>query len=524
MQDLKKLFLFLAVISLFSSGIVSTAPAFADDDDDEKKKDKNKDKITKLQKECAKEPKKPYKIKPECELLNLINDSAPDPRADSFFDVFFDIENYSVDSFFDIFTELQTSSSRADSFFDVFFDIENYSVDSFFDIFTELQTDVDTIETEIVALDLRGESCPDGEILTGVNLDGTLACTPSGTGNPFVDIQQNIDDKTSEIMQIQTDMVSISSGIANFQSQLDDLLLSPSERQACVSSGHAYPPGDPRIHPDYPSCTYNDRPAADVLLQQISDLQLQLDLLNEQLVDSKFELMVLQTLQNQLDNSGDPIPDCNDANLCTIDFFDPTSGMCANLPNDGLSCNDGDVTTQNDVCGASMCVGTPIICDDGNPDTVDSLDMLTGECIFTLIDNDGDGFGPSVDCDDNNPVVNPNAIEVVGDGIDNNCDGITDNLAPIVNAGLDQIVPHGSQDVCTTTFVGTASDPDGDSLTFQWSKTGGFNVNFDSQNSLTTDVSLIPIRPTVTYTSIITLTVSDGLQSSSDSVLFTCTP
>ena len=111
MHDLKKLFLFLAVISLFSSGIVSTAPAFADDDDDEKKKDKNKDKITKLQKECAKEPKKPYKIKPECELLNLINDSAPDPRADSFFDVFFDVESYSVDSFFDIFTELQTSSS-----------------------------------------------------------------------------------------------------------------------------------------------------------------------------------------------------------------------------------------------------------------------------------------------------------------------------------------------------------------------------------------------------------------------------
>jgi len=492
-KDLEKLFLFLAVAALFTSGIAAGTPVFADDDDDEKKKDKNKDKnkdkITKLQKECAKEPKKPYKIKPECELLNLINDSAPDPRTDSFFDVFFDVENYSVDSFFDIFTELQT--------------------------------DVDTIETEIVALDLRGESCPDGEILTGINLDGTLACIPEEQGtNPFVDLQSQIDNKILELSQIQSDIVSVQSGIDNFQSQLNGLTLTPSQLQECVSTGRLPPE---QRHPDYPQCQFHDRPAALTLIQQISDLQLQLDLLNEQLEDCQFELMVLETLQNQFDNSSTP-PNCDDVNICTIDFFDSTTGMCANLPNDGLSCNDGDITTQNDVCGASMCVGTPIICDDGNPDTVDSLDMLTGECIFTLIDNDGDGFGPSVDCNDSNPAVNPNAIEVVGDGIDNNCDGITDNLPPIVNAGLDQIVSHGSQDSCVTTFVGTASDPDGDSLTLQWSKTGGFNVNFDSPNSSTTDVNLIPPRSTLSYTSTITLTVSDGLQSSSDSVLFTCTP
>ena len=41
-------------------------------------------------------------------------------------------------------------------------------------------------------------------------------------------------------------------------------------------------------------------------------------------------------------------------------------------------------------------------------------------------DKDGDGFGPCQgDCDDNNPEVNPIAIEVL-DGTDNNCDGIVD--------------------------------------------------------------------------------------------------
>ncbi len=40
-------------------------------------------------------------------------------------------------------------------------------------------------------------------------------------------------------------------------------------------------------------------------------------------------------------------------------------------------------------------------------------------------DNDGDGFTVDVDCNDNNPMVNPGASETC-DGIDNNCDGQVD--------------------------------------------------------------------------------------------------
>ena len=142
----------------------------------------------------------------------MIQANQPDARVDSFFDVFFDIHIYTVDSFFDIFTELQESTARSDSFFDVFFDVfqdtpTQSGIDSFFDIFTELQTDVDRIDghvtvlkgqagghdadiaridTEILSMDLRGESCTVGMVVTGINPDGTLLCVPDIGGSAAV--------------------------------------------------------------------------------------------------------------------------------------------------------------------------------------------------------------------------------------------------------------------------------------------------------------------------------------------------
>ncbi len=52
--------------------------------------------------------------------------------------------------------------------------------------------------------------------------------------------------------------------------------------------------------------------------------------------------------------------------------------------------------------------------------------------INTCVDVDGDGYGPGCpngpnDCDDNNPNINPAAIEVC-DGVDNNCSGAVDDV------------------------------------------------------------------------------------------------
>ena len=44
-----------------------------------------------------------------------------------------------------------------------------------------------------------------------------------------------------------------------------------------------------------------------------------------------------------------------------------------------------------------------------------------------MIDHDGDGFSVAQgDCDDTNAAVHPGAVEVCGDGLDNDCDGVAD--------------------------------------------------------------------------------------------------
>lgn len=46
--------------------------------------------------------------------------------------------------------------------------------------------------------------------------------------------------------------------------------------------------------------------------------------------------------------------------------------------------------------------------------------------VVLCTDIDGDGFDPSQDCNDANPMVYPGAPELCGDGLDNNCDGLFD--------------------------------------------------------------------------------------------------
>lgn len=100
----------------------------------------------------------------------------------------------------------------------------------------------------------------------------------------------------------------------------------------------------------------------------------------------------------------------------------------------------------NDLDGDSY--SPPEDCDDSNPninpsvaeacnDGVDNnCNGITDEECLVCTDNDGDGFyaqlgcGTSIDCDDNNAVVNPQALEVC-DNIDNNCDAIIDETGSI---------------------------------------------------------------------------------------------
>lgn len=80
-------------------------------------------------------------------------------------------------------------------------------------------------------------------------------------------------------------------------------------------------------------------------------------------------------------------------------------------------------------------------------------------------DFDNDGFSPvQGDCDDSDATVNPgsNTAEIGGDGIDNNCDGATDNVPLSSDVDLDGLTDW---EECSTYHTDPGkTDTDGDSL------------------------------------------------------------
>jgi hypothetical protein len=83
---------------------------------------------------------------------------------------------------------------------------------------------------------------------------------------------------------------------------------------------------------------------------------------------------------------------CDDGNPCTQDICNGADG-CSNEPLTGGPCEDGDVCTIADHCDAGACVGTPVLCDDGNFCTDDFCDE-SGGCAFEP---------NTTDCDDGDP-------------------------------------------------------------------------------------------------------------------------
>ena len=92
-----------------------------------------------------------------------------------------------------------------------------------------------------------------------------------------------------------------------------------------------------------------------------------------------------------------------------------------------------------DCNGVVACASGPLV---PGAVTTFNIDMGNGGGV---VDNDGDGFNSSVDCNDNDASINANATEWC-DGIDNNCNGVVDEGCSIGGCTLDIVLVPDSLD------------------------------------------------------------------------------
>lgn len=122
---------------------------------------------------------------------------------------------------------------------------------------------------------------------------------------------------------------------------------------------------------------------------------------------------------------------------------------------------DGDDTTVDcDDTNADMNTGADEVCNGVDDDCDGEVDVNALDQGTWYLDEDGDGYGTEAiqgceppdgaadhpdDCDDTDPAVNPGATEVLDDGVDNDCDG-TSQETPAVEPEVDDhtVEPEGN--------------------------------------------------------------------------------
>ena len=144
------------------------------------------------------------------------------------------------------------------------------------------------------------------------------------------------------------------------------------------------------------------------------------------------------TCSEDIDNDGDGYTenqgDCNDSDasiypgaveICGDGIDQDCNGSDLTCPENIDNDNDGYTENQGDCNDSDSTIypGAPEICGDGIDQDCDGSDL---ECLPDPndVDDDGDGYTENEgDCNDSDSTIFPDAIEICGDGIDQDCDG-----------------------------------------------------------------------------------------------------
>ncbi len=154
-----------------------------------------------------------------------------------------------------------------------------------------------------------------------------------------------------------------------------------------------------------------------------------------------------------------------DSSVPEVDASDPT----VDDDGDGYNEEQGDCDDSN----PAVHPGAVEICGDGLDNDCD------GNIDGQQPDADGDGYGPCLgDCDDSDPNVHPRAEEIPANGKDDNCDGIVDadfdgdgwteadgdcnDSDPAINPGAQEDCYDGIDNDCNGAIDGDEPDMDGD--------------------------------------------------------------
>lgn len=118
---------------------------------------------------------------------------------------------------------------------------------------------------------------------------------------------------------------------------------------------------------------------------------------------------------------------------CDFDFVDGFPDTDADGDPDCTDADDdGDGVLDGADCGPldpNIFPGAPELCDaidqDCDGDLAEGFTDSDGDGIpdCATVDLDGDGYDAAIDCDDQTPAINPGAVEIPDDGIDQDCSG-----------------------------------------------------------------------------------------------------